>query len=95
MNFASVYVHAIDYRLKLEHCTRLLLDSFAQRLVSELSAMYGLDQQHVTATVRPVLEKFAAAPEENIPTCKATTYRGKESTEPEAFPKVSKWLRTF
>lgn len=76
--FGHVYAHAIEYQLKLQHCTRLLLDTFAHSLVTSLSHEYGFDQEkvmrdHATALV----DSFVADPATQLPMCKAVTYRGK------------------
>ena len=76
-SFAAVYVHAIEYNMKIQQYTRILLDSFANMLTHAFSSEYGLDNQKLTARARTLIDTFVKDPDEKIPICKAMTYRGK------------------
>lgn len=77
MDFATVYTHAVEYQLKLQQCTRILLDAFAHTLITTLSTTYGLDSEKVAAHSKPILDAFISDPDDHMPVCKAVTYRGK------------------
>lgn len=77
MNFFTVYAHAVEYQLKVQEYTRLLLDTFANQLITAVSHDYGIDQCKLAAKAKAVMDAFVINPDEQIPQCKAVTYRGK------------------